>query len=756
MRKKNFKYFDLKFLNLKIVVNYFLKRFQYRNFSKEIEINIFGYTIANSGIYFESYIDGFNQYAKENNIDIEVKLSLMTRSNFTASLGNSYLMVESLLKKKNNKYDMYFYDFSFLKKYGPYLLDLKELLPKEHINMYDDNILSSICTYEDKLVGIPSTLSYNALYANEILLDKYNKRIPKTWDELIETSKEILEKEKLLNNTEIVGYNGLMYDEDNGLCSIYEFIYSCRETYDSPFPELTSNTTVEAIKLIKKIKEEISSDEIFRSDSVYDINLFDGKGLFIKYWVFYDLIKPPYVISILPGIKEGISGSSLVGYNIGIYKHIEENKKEAVLKVMEFMTSREFQKSLVLKNIIVSGMKSLYDDKEVCSTIQNCEFYKNVQPIKKPVDKADDYIGYAEKFTKYFYEYLYGNGTETAESTLKKIDDITKIYYMTIDSEETSSGLIILVTFLVTLVIMISSLIFLFLKKYKLLFTFQPKLSWIMVIIGISMIFLSSLTYYGQITKFKCNIRDFLFSFGYTFIYTPILYRLILYFPEINKYSIWVNNHQLVFFLFFILFDIILNGLNLIEPFSIVTIHGEKNFQICYYSNTLLTLIINILMIAQKFIIILASSLLIFIEWNVEDIFYDIRFIMFSIYINSFFFPLNFIINFLPINDYIAYFKIQESLVYIITISNYFTLYGFKLILPKIFKKDEINEIIKKVRVSESYLKRMECSSNETNSFNSEDNKVRKSSISSISKKSSTIAIYSKVINYHYRNSYNN
>jgi len=43
------------------------------------------------------------------------------------------------------------------------------------------------------------------------------------------------------------------------MCSYYEFIYSCRETPNSPYPEIKSDTTVKALKLIKKMKNEISS-----------------------------------------------------------------------------------------------------------------------------------------------------------------------------------------------------------------------------------------------------------------------------------------------------------------------------------------------------------------------------------------------------------------------------------------------------------------------------------------------------------------
>jgi len=45
------------------------------------------------------------------------------------------------------------------------------------------------------------------LYSNNILLKKYNKPIPKTWDELINTSHYIMEKE---NNTNLVAYNGFI------------------------------------------------------------------------------------------------------------------------------------------------------------------------------------------------------------------------------------------------------------------------------------------------------------------------------------------------------------------------------------------------------------------------------------------------------------------------------------------------------------------------------------------------------------------
>jgi len=47
------------------------------------------------------------------------------------------------------------------------------------------------------------------LYYNRNLLKKYNKKVPRTWDELLNTGKEIVEKERKLNNTNLIAYNGL-------------------------------------------------------------------------------------------------------------------------------------------------------------------------------------------------------------------------------------------------------------------------------------------------------------------------------------------------------------------------------------------------------------------------------------------------------------------------------------------------------------------------------------------------------------------
>ena len=56
-------------------------------------------------------------------------------------------MLETVLKKKKPKYDLFFYDYIYSQKFGQYLLDLEEWIPKKHIDLYNEKILKDTCLY---------------------------------------------------------------------------------------------------------------------------------------------------------------------------------------------------------------------------------------------------------------------------------------------------------------------------------------------------------------------------------------------------------------------------------------------------------------------------------------------------------------------------------------------------------------------------------------------------------------------------------
>jgi len=118
-------------------------------------------------------INEFNNYSKENNLNIEIKLNLFTTSNTTYSLNDHRSMIESLLIKNSDRYDIYFYNNLNTSKFGPYLLDLNELLSKNETEIFNADILSKSCWYKDKLVGLVNIYFFFFLILN--IIDKYIK-----------------------------------------------------------------------------------------------------------------------------------------------------------------------------------------------------------------------------------------------------------------------------------------------------------------------------------------------------------------------------------------------------------------------------------------------------------------------------------------------------------------------------------------------------------------------------------------------------
>jgi len=182
-------------------------------YSRNYTLNAITFTYYEDGnSYHRSLINGFNEYSKEKGLGINVDLIVLTPDNSTSDIESYGTTIESLLVKKSEKYDLYFFYASYTKKYAKHFIDLREYLPKESIEVFDQSVLQHQCTsYNDELVGLPMHIDIGVLYSNVKYLTKYNKDVPKTWDELLSTSKYIYDEEKKLNNT-IMRYNGLLND----------------------------------------------------------------------------------------------------------------------------------------------------------------------------------------------------------------------------------------------------------------------------------------------------------------------------------------------------------------------------------------------------------------------------------------------------------------------------------------------------------------------------------------------------------------
>jgi len=514
------------------------------------------------------------------------------------------------------------------------------------------------------------------------------------------------------------------------------------------------------------------------SDSFTFNKLYDGKAVFLNYWIpgepLASMVKKHYNMTILPGRNEELSSTSESGFNIGINRLLEitesndknvtnAEKLEAAVRVAEFITSKDFHKMLCAKGEVIPAMSSLFEDEDVCNAI-DCDLLKNMQPIPENIYEKSGGIynryDYELKFRNFASDYLF-NKDVSLEDTLRKIEDITKIYYVPLNF---SLGIVMIILIIVVSFLMLISLIFLFFENYQPFFKFLSMDSWFILVLGIIITLSSNLMSFGEITVTKCHLRLGLLEIGITVFLSIILYELMINLPSEIKFIQWVKKHKYLFLLFLYSIDILLIGITILYPYNIKTVIVEDghNYQTCKMENIygkLITIIIS----SEKLIFVLLISFLIFIEWNKKNIFYEIRLVMFAIYSDILLLSLTFIVNYIDFKNYYIKFILQQCILLFIYISSYTCLYGFKLLLALIGKKDLKISFINKI--NENFINSTDLKTKKTVNESFANYKIEKSveesdanitvingtefnddSNNNPQKKS----LYSKIITYHY------
>jgi len=497
------------------------------------------------------------------------------------------------------------------------------------------------------------------------------------------------------------------------------------------------------------------------------MSLYRGSSIFTSFWIYPVVASTLKNIkmSAMPGREEGISGSTIVGFNIGISKKIDPSHLEKTITVLKYMISKETQKKYLKNFLINTAIFTLYDDEDVCTTV-DCEFFKSLQPIARPGSKVDNYHQYSRRFRNYVFDYLYGNETEPL-NVLEKIDDITKIHEISIDPKQ--SIVVFIMTLIVTIlgVVMILSLAYLFMENYNPFFEIITADFWMICVLGSLVILSSYFLNVGHLTENKCHINTILKSLGITLNFVPILCRLVINFPEENKISVWTNNHQYTFFFIFLLTELVLDGLIFISPYSIEEhiVNSEiddtlKNFQTCHMNNTLGKSIIWT-MVLHKIILFLMLIFLIFVEWNIKTTYYDLKFITTSIYADTLLLILLITFNYVHFENHVIHFLLYEGIVVIVAFSNYLLLYGFRVILG--FFRKQNNRLLFINKINQGFI---DNESRNTNS-NVESSQYEKSTnyesqnvttiktVNTFETNNTEIttrqSIMSKLINFHYQ-----
>ncbi|KAL6631752.1 periplasmic binding protein-like II [Neocallimastix sp. 'constans'] len=526
---------------------------------KGIEIRMHGFLYSYND-YHKLLAERTNEYMKSKGLDITLVTNFETPDTSRGEPNYVANYVEDLLQKEERGYDLYLTDTVYTGRFSKYFEDISKYVDPKVIELYKEGTATNTCIVDTRLVGLPLMVDYAGLYANKSLLEKYKRSIPETWDELIETTNYIYERESKVN-PKLHKYLGHFPEYENGLVVILEFIHSFRDLSTDKFPKYTSDNAVAALEKMKQIKEKASTPDDFAANEITMGDAFtNGNFIFLRFWYIADEMKTQFnnvTVSFnqLPGKKKGISASCVGGSNISMNKYISEERKKAAGEVMSFINSYENQKFGIIKYDLRSAIHSTYSDPEICEKI-NCLKFSSMQSIVRPSSSSINYDEYSENFRNLARKYIYGDTDQSALEILTEVDDMRKIHFLEINSlaSITTISLIFIIIALLAL-----SLIYITIHRFKQQFVFLPYGYWCTVIIGIFLMSIYGLTGIRELNNYKCLIRPFLLSIGFNLIYIPILLKMIAIFPKKNGLTKFVKDHFSLLYIFFLIIDVGIN-----------------------------------------------------------------------------------------------------------------------------------------------------------------------------------------------------
>lgn len=428
-------------------------------------------------------------------------------------------------------------------------------------------------------------------------------------------------------------------------------------------------------------------------------------------------------------------------YNIAINKYIKSDRITASVEVIKYLTSKEVQKKYIIEEKILSPMKELYEDDDVCK-VTECNLIKSIQPFSVINYNNDfdfdlyDIDNYFRRYKEYLHEFIYDNST--ISETIKNIDDITKFYKLTLDSNESYIGIMILVSFLLCVAVILLLLIIPYIKKYEKQFKFLPNDFWIIFVFGSLIMSLSICTLFGEVMSIKCQMRRALLSLGFTLNMTPLIYKLISNFPEKNKVVHWISNHRYGFLGIVLSLNSILNILSFVKPYKIenkIQEYGE-NYRACVMESLFGNIMIHAVLTFVDLLIFVILFLL-FVEWNIEETYRETRLMLSAMYMDFFVYIIYSIFDLINADNFYVHNLIKAIILFLISFSNYMFIYGFRILLA--MKSSDEEEIsVHKISSADEKNKKQIYFMNRSDSNSSSNN----SSLTNFS---------NKMFEYHFR-----
>ncbi|CAB4326726.1 MULTISPECIES: ABC transporter substrate-binding protein [unclassified Brucella] len=334
----------------------------------------------------------------------------------------------------NSDVDVYQTDIVWAPQLSDQFIDLTEPT-KDVTGAHFPSIIASQ-TVNGKLVALPFYTDAPALFYRKDLLEKYNKPVPKTWDEMAATAKDIMEKERADGKADLWGFvfQGNAYE---GLtCNALEWIKSSGGgQIVEPDGEISVNNekAAAAIDRARGWIGTISPQGVLGYQEEESRGVWQtGNAVFMRNWPYvYALsnsadsaVKGKFDVAPLPAMAEGEPpASALGGWNLAVSKY--STKQDAAIALVKFLASPAVQKAEAVELSRLPTIEALYDDKDV---IAAQPFMANWKPIFQnavPRPSAATKVKYNEVSSKFWtavHKTLAGSGTAAENLELLEVE----------------------------------------------------------------------------------------------------------------------------------------------------------------------------------------------------------------------------------------------------------------------------------------------------------------------------------------------
>ena len=320
------------------------------------------------GIEFELCRTGAEAWAAETGNQVR----LVSTPNDT---NERLALYQQLLSAQSGDIDVFQIDVIWPGILADHFIDLNEHIEKDLVDQHFEAIVVNN-TIDGRLVAMPWFTDAGLLYYRSDLLEKYDREVPTTWEELTETAQVVMDGERAEGNSRMWGFVFQARAYEGLTCDALEWIDSFNGgTIVDDDGEITVNNpqAIQAIDLAASWIDTIAPRGVLNYGEEESRGVFQsGNAVFMRNWPYAwplansedSPIRDKVGVSALPrGGEDGQHTGTLGGWQLAVSQYSQN--PEVAADLVRYLTSQEEQKRRAIEGSYNPTIPALYEDVDV-------------------------------------------------------------------------------------------------------------------------------------------------------------------------------------------------------------------------------------------------------------------------------------------------------------------------------------------------------------------------------------------------------